>query len=121
MITSTTGLIVATTSEIEGWPVHEYFGIVSAEATMSTSPTTGRPALTLWRRCSWAERIEERVGETRDRAITLMAQRALQAGATAIIAADIDYEIIRQPGSGDLLIVAASGTAVTLKRRTETG
>lgn len=87
---------------------------------MSTSLPTRRAALTLRRRHSWAARIEQRVFETRYQAIALMIQRALQVGATAIIAADIDYEIIHQPSSEDLLIVTASGTAVTLQRRTDT-
>lgn len=118
MNASTNSLIVATTPEIEGWTIHEYLGIVSAEAAMSMSLPIRRAAHTVRRRRPWTARIEQRVFETRYRAIALMIQRALQVGAMAIIAASFEYEIIRQPGSGDLLIVTASGTAVTIEQRT---
>ena len=41
-----------------------------------------------------------------------MAQRAAQMGANAIIGIDIDYEVLGQ--GGNMLMVTASGTAVTI-------
>jgi uncharacterized protein YbjQ (UPF0145 family) len=106
-------LIVSTTAELEGHAVVAYLGIASGEAVMSVSPVAGRAA----RRSRTLRRsgpsFEERVCETRDRAITEMVQLARGLGATAIIAVDIDYTTVRRARGGDLLVITASGTVVT--------
>ena len=48
------------------------------------------------------------------RASPLARKRAKELGATAVIAIDIDYTNISTAADGDLLVVAASGTAVLL-------
>ena len=40
-----------------------------------------------------------------------MSRRAAQMGADAVVGVDIDYEVL---GSGDMLMVSASGTAVLI-------
>ncbi len=42
-----------------------------------------------------------------------MAQHAISLGANAVIGIDLDYEVIG--GSGSMLMVSASGTAVVLE------
>jgi uncharacterized protein YbjQ (UPF0145 family) len=55
------------------------------------------------------------VCDTRRETITLLAQRARELGATAIIALALAHESVRLPRGGVLLLVSASGTAVTLE------
>ena len=43
-----------------------------------------------------------------------MSEQALEFGANAIVGIDLDYETIGM-GSGNMLMVSASGTAVTIK------
>jgi uncharacterized protein YbjQ (UPF0145 family) len=114
MGTSDTGLILATTGAIDGWLVREYLGIVSGEAVMRTASVTGRLARATGRGRSGAVMVEQQVCRTRSQAVAAMVQRGLELGATAIIAIDIDYTNARLPAGGELLIITASGTAVTL-------
>ena len=55
---------------------------------------------------------EKELIEAREQAVDEMAQRAAQIGANAIIGIDIDYEVLGQ--GGNMLMVTASGTAVTI-------
>ena len=55
---------------------------------------------------------EKELIEAREQAVDEMAQRAAQMGANAIIGIDIDYEVLGQ--GGNMLMVTASGTAVTI-------
>jgi uncharacterized protein YbjQ (UPF0145 family) len=108
------GIILATTIEIEGRPVQEYFGIVTGEATViATHAAAGedaadRPARTR------SSAFERQVREARSAAIAAMAERAKELGATAVIGIDIDYTNVATAADGDLLVIAASGTAVLL-------
>ena len=47
------------------------------------------------------------------KAVEEMQQRAAAMGADAIVGVDIDYEVL---GQGDMLMVTASGTAVTVAK-----
>jgi uncharacterized protein YbjQ (UPF0145 family) len=110
---ATSDLIIATISEIEGRPVRDYLGIVSGEATMGLSPV-GRSSYRIRSMTSRAARTEQRIDLVRSKAIRLMADRAAELGATAIIGVDIHCSNLHRPGGDDLFIVTASGTAVTL-------
>jgi uncharacterized protein YbjQ (UPF0145 family) len=53
---------------------------------------------------------EKALAEARDVALTEMQQRAIELGANAVIAIDVDYEVLGQ--NNGMLMVAVSGTAV---------
>jgi uncharacterized protein YbjQ (UPF0145 family) len=114
MDTSATGLILATTAEIEGRQVREYLGIVSGEAAMSTPPVQDRLEGAGRRGRARSTNIEQQVCETRSQAVAAMVRAAEALGASAVIAVDIDYTNVRRPAGGELLVVTASGTAVIL-------
>ncbi len=57
---------------------------------------------------------EQSLRQARNTAIKEMMQAAKDLGADAIIAVDIDYESIEINNGGNMLMVAASGTAVRL-------
>ncbi|MHA6482122.1 YbjQ family protein [Paenibacillus sp. strain BS8-2] len=101
-------MIMTTTSNVEGYPVKQYLGIVTGEVIMGanvlrdfmasiTDIVGGRSGV-----------YETKLQEARDAAFAEMTQKAHRLGATAIIGCDIDYEVIRD----GMLMVAVSGTAV---------
>ena len=54
--------------------------------------------------------------EARDLALQEMQAQATQLGANGIIGVDLDYETISVGNTGGMLMVTASGTAVTLEK-----
>ncbi len=107
-------IIIVTTAEIEGRPVLDYLGIVSGEATMDLSRRRGRIAHLARPGKLAPAKLEQRLSEARCRAVAEMARNARELGATAILAVDLRYTSVQQPDTGDLIIVTASGTAVSV-------
>ncbi len=104
-------MIVTTTPQVEGYRVSGYYGIVFGEVITGVNVLKdigagfrnffgGRP-----------QGYEEELMAARTQALQEMEQRAGALGAHAVIGVDIDYEVL---GAGDMLMVTASGTAVTL-------
>ncbi len=104
-------MLVTTTPNIEGHRISKYFGLVSGEAIMGanifkdifasiTDIVGGRSGV-----------YEKELRTAKDTAIREMCQQAEAMGANAVIAVDLDYETIGS-GSGNMLMVATSGTAV---------
>ena len=86
-------MILSTTPQIEGHPIREYKGVVTAVVI-------------------WYEKV---LIEAKDSSMQEMMQRAQALGANAIVGIDIDYETIGANGS--MLMVATSGTAVVIWRQ----
>lgn len=105
-------MIVTTTPGVEGSKIVQYHGIVAGEAIMganlfrdffaSISDVVG----------GRSGSYEEILQRAREEAIEDMKHIAAQQGADAIVGVDIDYEVIGKDGS--MLMVSASGTAVSL-------
>ena len=55
--------------------------------------------------------LEAPLAEARQTALGELEDRAAQIGANAVVGVDLDYEVIN-----NMLMVSASGTAVTIKR-----
>jgi len=106
-------MIVTTTDSIEGRPITDYRGIVSGEAIMGTnvfSDFFGSIRDIVGGRSGTYERSLKEAKET---ALEEMAAEARALGADAVVAVDLDYEVI----GGDqktMLMVSANGTAVRL-------
>ncbi len=105
-------MITTTTGNIEGHPVQQYLGIVSAEAIIGPNIfkdlVAGFKDL-LGGRSGTYEKV---IDEARTYAMNELVQKAQSLGANAIIGIDIDFETIG--GASSMLMVLATGTAVII-------
>ena len=102
-------MIVTTTPSVEGKSITGYHGVVVGEAILGanvfrdifagiTDIIGGRSGA-----------YEASLAEARDTALREMQDRARDMGGNAVVGVDLDYEVIN-----NMLMVSASGTAVTL-------
>lgn len=101
---------MSTTSVVEGRPVSRYLGIVTGEAIIGANIFRDLFASVRDIVGGRSATYEKGLGEARELALKEMQQKAVALGANAVIAVDIDYEVMGQ-GNG-MLMVSASGTAV---------
>lgn len=103
-------VIVSTTPTLEGRPIQEYLGIVTGEvivgANLFRDLFAGIRDIVGGRSGSY-ERI---LADARNQAIEELQAEAAARGANAVVAIDLDYEVVGANGS--MLMVSASGTAV---------
>ena len=104
-------MIVTTTPQIEGHAIREYKGIVFGEVVSGVDflRDIGASFCNFFGGRSGG--YEEELQHAREDALEEMSRRAAQMGANAVVGVDIDYEVL---GSGDMLMVSASGTAVLI-------
>lgn len=107
-------MIITTTTQIEGYRITEYKGIVFGEVISGVDflkdMAAGFRNFFGGRSASY----EGELVEARSSALQEMANRAAQMGADAVVGVDIDYEVLGQ--AGNMLMVTASGTAVRIER-----
>lgn len=105
-------MITTTTNIIEGRPVQQYLGIVSSEtiigANLFKDLFAGIRDIVGGRSGTY-ERV---IDEARTNAMAELVQKAQSLGANAIIGIDLDFETVGTGGS--MLMVIATGTAVTI-------
>jgi len=103
-------MITTTTSAIEGRPVQQYLGIVSAESIIGANIFkdlfAGLRDIVGGRSTTY----EKVIDEARTNAMNELIQKAQTIGANAIIGIDLDFETVGTGGS--MLMVLATGTAV---------
>jgi uncharacterized protein YbjQ (UPF0145 family) len=103
-------MLISTTSIIEGRPVNRYLGIVTGEAIIGANIFRDMFASVRDIVGGRSATYEKGLAEARELALAEMQQRAAALGANAVIAVDLDYEVL---GSNNgMLMVSASGTAV---------
>jgi|SRR5687768_12023494 uncharacterized protein YbjQ (UPF0145 family) len=104
-------MIVTTTNVIDGSPVQQYLGIVCGEAILGANIMkdlfAGIRDIVGGRSAAY----ERELANAREIALREMQEQASSLGANAIIGIDLDYETV---GSGGMLMVSASGTAVRI-------
>ncbi len=104
-------MLLTTTTTIDGRRILSYHGLVSGEAILGANVfrdlfagirdvVGGRSAA-----------YEKELRRAKDIALQEMTEQAVALGANAIIGIDLDYETVGHGGS--MLMVSASGTAVT--------
>jgi len=103
-------ILLSTTSVIEGRPVTRYLGIVTGEAIIGANIFRDMFATVRDIVGGRSATYEKGLAEAREVAMGEMAEKALALGANAVIAVDLDYEVLGK-GNG-MLMVAVSGTAV---------
>ncbi|MFX3635536.1 MAG: heavy metal-binding domain-containing protein [Candidatus Pristimantibacillus sp.] len=103
-------MLISTTPTIEGRPIQEYSGIVTGEAIMGANVVRDFFASITDIVGGRSGAYESKLKEARDVAFEEMKVQASRLGANAIVAIDIDYEVVRE----GMLMVAVSGTAVRI-------
>lgn len=105
-------MIVTTTPSIEGRPVREYLGVVTGEvivgANIFKDLFAGIRDIVGGRSGAY----EGALRDARNEAFSELEAEAMDRGADAVVAVDIDYEVVG--GNGSMLMVSVSGTAVKL-------
>ena len=106
-------MLIVTTPQLEGRRIVKYHGVVSGEAILGANIFrdffAGIRDIVGGRSAAY----EKELRRAKDIAMQEMTEQAQAMGANAIIAIDLDYETVGHGGS--MLMVSASGTAVTIQ------
>ena len=105
-------MLTVTTPSIEGKRILQYHGLVSGEAILGANIFldffAGIRDIVGGRSAAY----EQELRKARNIAMEEMQAEARAMGANAVVGVDLDYETI---GKGTMLMVSASGTAVTVE------
>jgi uncharacterized protein YbjQ (UPF0145 family) len=105
-------MLITTTPSVEGKTITRYCGVVAGEAILGANLFkdlfAGIRDLVGGRSGTYERELQK----AREIALEELQDRARELGANAVVAIDLDYEVIGQNGS--MLMVSASGTAVVL-------
>ncbi|MFH2035258.1 MAG: heavy metal-binding domain-containing protein [Candidatus Zixiibacteriota bacterium] len=104
-------MLVTTTPTFENKKIVKYFGLVSGEAIMGANIFKDLFASIRDIVGGRSAAYEEELRKAKDVAVREMCEQAQLMGANAVVGVDLDYETISS-GSGNMLMVSASGTAV---------
>ena len=103
-------MITTTTHSIEGKPVLQYLGVVSAESIIGANIFKDLFAGIKDIIGGRSETYERVIEEARTNAMNEMVKKAQALGGNAVIGIDLDFETVGT--SGSMLMVLATGTAV---------
>lgn len=104
-------MLVSTTPSLEGKKISKYYGLVSGEAILGANIFKDLFASIRDIVGGRSAAYEQELRKAKNLAVDEMCMEAQQLGANAVVAVDLDYETITF-GSGNMLMVSASGTAV---------
>ena len=102
-------MIVTTTQSVEGYQIATYHGVIAGEAILGANVFRDLFAGITDIIGGRSGAYEASLGEARETALRELEERAAAIGANAVVGVDLDYEVIN-----NMLMVSASGTAVTL-------
>ncbi len=105
-------MLITTTPNVEGKVIREYLGIVTGETIVGANLFRDFFASVRDVVGGRAKSYEEILKEARETSLKEMEAEAASRGADAVVAVDIDYEVVGSGGS--MLMVTVSGTAVKL-------
>ncbi len=103
-------MLLSTTPTIEGYPIKRYLGVVSGEAVAGINALKDMGAGFRNVFGGRSQGYEEELVNARESSLAEMAQRAEAMGASAVVGVQLDYAVL---GTGNMLLVAVTGTAVT--------
>lgn len=103
-------MITTTTPTLEGRPIKQYLGIVSAESIIGANIFKDILAGIRDIAGGRSSTYEKVVEEARTNAMNELVKKAQSLGANAVVGVDLDFETIGAGGS--MLMVLATGTAV---------
>jgi len=104
-------MISTTTPSIEGHKISAYHGIVVGEAILGANIVRDLFAGITDILGGRSGAYEQEMAKARETALREMEDHATAQGANAVVGVDLDYEVIN-----NMLMVSASGTAVTINR-----
>lgn len=105
-------MILTTTPSVEGHPIREYRGIISAETIIGANFVKdffARLTDVFGGRSNSYERV---LREGKETALAELSKAAQDAGGNAVVGVTLDYETVG--ASGSMLMVVATGTAVVI-------
>ena len=105
-------MILTTTNTIQGKTVRDYRGIVTGEAIVGANIFRDFFAGVRDIVGGRSGAYEKELQRAREIALDEMSESARSQGANAVVGIDLDYEVVGKGGS--MLMVTASGTAVTV-------
>lgn len=105
-------MLITTTPTLEGRPIRDYLGVVTGEVIIGANVFKDLFAGIRDIVGGRAGAYENTLRDARNEAFTELAEEARRMGADAVVAVDIDYEVVGANGS--MLMVSVSGTAVKL-------
>ena len=105
-------MLLTTTPIIQGKDVETYLGVVSSEVIIGANVIKDVFAGFRDFFGGRSDAYEKVFIEAKENALEEMKARAKQLGANAVIGIDLDFQTV---GSGGMLMVAATGTAVIIK------
>jgi uncharacterized protein YbjQ (UPF0145 family) len=108
-------MLTVTTPSVSGSRIVRHYGIVSGEAILGANIFKDLFASIRDIVGGRSAAYERELRKAKAIAIEEMSQQAAELGANAIVAVDLDYETIQVGGGGGMLMVSASGTAVTIQ------
>lgn len=105
-------MIVTTTSQIEGRPVAQYLGVVSAQSVQGVNFV--RDFFARFRDVfgGRSQTLESALRTAREQATDELQRHAKQLGADAVVG--VNFEISMPSAQGGMVVMFASGTAVRL-------
>ena len=106
-------MIVSTTPSLEGHKIVRYVGVVNGEAIMGANIFKDLFASVRDIVGGRSGTYERELQKARDIALEELQERAAKLGANAVVAVDLDYEVLGETNS--MLMVAASGMAVVIE------
>jgi uncharacterized protein YbjQ (UPF0145 family) len=106
-------MIVTTTPTIDGKRITEYLGIVTGEAVLGANVFRDLFAGIRDIVGGRSGAYEKELRKARDFAFKALQQAASELGANAVVAVDIDYEVLGEKNG--MLMVSISGTAVRIE------
>ena len=109
---------MTTTSSLETHQIKQYLGVVAGEAAVAPMEMRDFAAFIKREGGGRHAQFEKVTRETRQMALLNLEQEAMELGANAVIAIDFDYAYFAADG---LMMITASGTAVTLEEKRTTG
>ena len=105
-------MLLTTTPTIEGRPVQQYLGIVTAETIFGANFFRDLFAQVRDIIGGRSRSYEEVLQKAKDEALRELSERAEAMGANAVVGVDFSYEAIGQ--SGSMLMLVCTGTAVKI-------
>ncbi|MBC8646171.1 MAG: heavy metal-binding domain-containing protein [Thermoanaerobaculia bacterium] len=108
-------MLITTTPSVEGQKITRYLGLVSGEAILGANIFrdffAGIRDIVGGRSAAY----EQELRKAKEIALREMTEQAQALGGNAVVGVDLDYETIQVGAGGGMLMVSASGTAVTLE------